>query len=318
MAFRMLNAGPGLTVARGMTEGIGHVFSDAARTVPITDQVERSYINNLMERARHGDVGIYTLLSGVHVSGVILYRSLDGDAELVFGHVVGGSGEAFFLKNVVDGLFSEGMHTVRSNFTWPDPGGFIPAAKDMGFIVTERMGMCLSPGPSKPSCKGFDIMPWNDAYMGEVCHIMCENQAPADLPVYPMFSRPEGVRALMESVAADRHGRFLRGLSYVAASGGSLVGFIVSTMLTDGSILVLDLGVASGHRKKGIGGALLDRLIGDAYRAGHGEIVLAVTSNNYDAIRLYERKGFKVNGYFRQHVLSKVYPATPWGGNPSP
>jgi len=41
-----------------------------------------------------------------------------------------------------------------------------------------------------------------------------------------------------------------------------------------------------------------------------------VTSNNYDAIRLYERKGFKVNGYFRQHVLSKM--ATHTGGTPSP
>ncbi|HTY91690.1 MAG TPA: GNAT family N-acetyltransferase [Methanocella sp.] len=309
----MLNA----RVGRGTTEGIGHVFSDAARTVPVTDLSERRYINNLMDRARQGELGVYTLMRDGHVSGVICYRALDGDAELVFGHVIGGSCEAFFLKGAVDGLFSEGMHTIRSNFNWPDPRGFIPAARDLGFIVTERMGMSMSPVPAKPSYGGFDIMPWKDAYLGEVCRIMCENQAPADLPVYPMFSRPEGVRALMDSVVADRHGRFLRRLSFVASSGGRLVGFIVSTMLSDGSILILDLGVDGGYRKKGIGGALLDRLIGDAYREGHGEIVLAVTSNNYDAIRLYERKGFKVNGYFRQHVLSKVYPANPWGGTRS-
>jgi len=119
------------------------------------------------------------------------------------------------------------------------------------------------------------------------------------------------VKMLVDSVLADRHGKFLPALSYVARAGGVPIGFIISTMLTDGAILILDLGVDRHSRKKGVGGALMDRLVGDAFRDGHGEIVLAVTSNNYDAIRLYERKGFKVNGYFKQHVLSKVHPANP-------
>lgn len=304
----------GLKVARGMADDIGPVFAEAARSVPIADQAERSYISNLIERARQGDLGIYTLLLGARSVGVICYKTLDGDAELVFGHA--GGSEAYFLGSVAEGLFSEGIHTVRSNFNWPAPRGFISAARDMGFVVTERMGMCLSPAPVKPAYDGFDILPWKDDYAGEVCRIMYESQAPADIPVYPMLARPEGVRALMDSVMAGKHGRFLRGLSYVAWAGGRPVGFIISTMLSDGSILILDLGVDRGHRKRGIGGALLDRLSGDAYREGHGLIVLAVTSNNYDAIRLYERKGFKVNGYFRQHVLSKI--ATPSGGTPSP
>ena len=316
MTFHMLETGPGLNVIKGSVEGVGHVFADAAHTVPVTDQVERGYIHHLIDRVRRGDLGMYTLLSGTKAVGVICYKALDGDAELVFGHSMG-AGEAFFLKSVTDSLFSEGMHTVRSNFNWPDPRGFIPAANGMGFVVTERMGMCVAPCPVKPSYSGFDILPWTDLDREDVCRIMYENQSPADLPVYPMFSRPEGVRALMDSIIADRHGLFMRNLSYVATVSGRPAGFIISTLLTDGSILILDVGVDRPYRKKGIGGALLDRLIGDAFRDGHSEVVLAVTSNNYDAIRLYERKGFKVNGYFRQHVLSKIVPA-PAGCSPSP
>jgi len=120
----------GLNVARGMAEDAGLVFADAARSAPAADQVERSYINSLIERARHGDLGVYTLLLGARSVGVICYRALDGDAELVFGH--SGGGEAYFLRSVAEGLFSEGMHTVRSNFNWPAPHGFISAARDMG------------------------------------------------------------------------------------------------------------------------------------------------------------------------------------------
>lgn len=305
----MLNA----RVERGVTEGIGPVFADAARTVPVTETAARGYIHGLMERARRGDLGIYTLLAGGHAGGVILYQAIDGDADLVFGHVTGG-GEALLLGRAVDGLFRDGMHTVRSNFTWPDPRGFIPAARAMGFVATERMGMCRTPGPATPSCRGFDLLPWSDTQAGAVCRIMCQNQAPADLPVYPVFSQPDGARALMDSVLAGRHGPFLRDLSYVAAMAGRPVGFILGTRVPGDGVLILDLGVEAAHRKMGIGGALLDALIGAACRGGYGEIVLAVTAQNHDAIRLYESRGFRVNGHFRQHVLSKVSPAIPSGG----
>jgi GNAT superfamily N-acetyltransferase len=238
--------------------------------------------------------------------GTICYKALDGDAELVFGHVVDGSPEAYFLESVVRGLFDGGVHTVRSNFNWPEPGGFIRAAQAMGFAMTERMSMCLRPGPVTGTAPdGIGLQAWQDCHAGEVCRIMHEAQSPADRPVYPMFSQPEGVKDLMDSVMRGRHGHFLKELSFVAVAD-RVIGFLISTLLSDGSILILDVGVDRDYRRRGVGGAMLDRLIGDSYAGGRGLIVLAVTSNNYDAIRLYERKGFKVNGYFRQYVLSKI------------
>jgi GNAT superfamily N-acetyltransferase len=301
MAFAGKNEG--MEVSAGVTEDMEDVFSDAASRV---DAAEGAYIHCLLDRARRGELGVYALSARRRTVGAICYKALDGDAELVFGHVIGGGPEAYFFESVVGKLFDDGAHTVRSNFNWPGPDGFIRAAQAMGFAMTERMSMCLSPGPASLSIPdGIGLLAWQDCHEGDVCRIMCEAQSPADLPVYPMFGRPEGVKGLMDSVLQNKHGQFLRELSYVAVADRA-IGFLISTLLSDGNILVLDVGVDKNYRRRGIGGAMLDRLIGDSYMRGYGLIVLAVTSSNYDAIRLYERKGFKANGYFRQYVLSKI------------
>jgi len=183
---------------------------------------------------------------------------------------------------------------------------FRSGAAAIGFTITERMSMYLAPRPAHPEFRDFELSPWRDAYAGDVCAIMCEDQSPADRPVYPIFGKLEGVRTLMDSIMHDRHGTFLKELTCVAMADRRLIGFLLCTMLNDGSVLILDIGVHHDYRKMGVGSAMLDRLINGAYDRGYGQIVLAVTTKNYDAIRLYERKGFKVNGYFRQYVLSKV------------
>ncbi len=292
-----------LEVSRGITEDMEGVFVDAARRA---GAAEGTYVRCLLERARAGELGVFALSARCRTVGAICYKVLDGDAELVFGHAVTGDPEAYFLESVVRDLFRGGAHTVRSNFNWPDADGFIRGAQAMGFTVTERMSMCRCPGPvyGRPP-DGFVVLAWQDCHASEVCRVMHEAQSPVDRPVYPMFGLPEGVEKLMDSVLHDKHGRFLRELSYVAVADRP-VGFLISTLLSDGSVLILDIGVDRGYRRRGIGGALLDRLIGDSFMRGYGLIVLAVTSGNHDAIRLYERKGFRVNGHFRQHVLSKV------------
>jgi GNAT superfamily N-acetyltransferase len=292
----------GLDVSRGATDDLDGVFIEAARMT-----MEGPYVLCLLDRVRAGELGVYVLSARCRTIGAICYKVLDGDAELIFGHAIDGGAEAFFFEGVVRGLFESGAHTVRSNFNWPEPDAFVRAALAMGFTVTERMSMCRCTAPiSYDAPPGFRVLAWQDGLAGGVCRVMCDAQAPADRAVYPMFGLPEGARMLMESILQDRHGKFLRELSYVATSGEMPVGFLISTLLPDGSVLILDIGVDPGCRRLGIGGAMLDRLIGDSYASGYGLIVLAVTSNNYEAIRLYRRKGFSVNGHFMQYVLSRT------------
>ncbi len=293
----------GLEVVRGAAENVRDVFEDASRCAPPEDS---AYISYLMEMAMRGDVCVYSLLARCRTIGVICYRMLDGDAELAFGHAIEGDVEPYFLKSVVKDLFSSGAHTVRSNFNWPVPWGFIRGAEGMGFRMVERMSMSLAPRPVKPSASGFDVLKWDDGHACEVCRVLSECQAQADRPVYPALGRPEGAMALVDSVMRGEHGRFMGGLSYVAVAGGRVIGFLISTMVSDGSILILNIGVEPWHRRMGVGGAMLDMLIGDAYNEGHGQIILAVTSNNYDAIRLYLRKGFRVSSRYRHYVMSRI------------
>ena len=66
---------------------------------------------------------------------------------------------------------------------------------------------------------------------------------------------------------------------------------------------VADLGlmVAAGHRRRGIGGALLDAAVDWARGAGVRKLELHVFPHNAPAIALYERAGFRREGYREAH-----------------
>jgi ribosomal protein S18 acetylase RimI-like enzyme len=134
---------------------------------------------------------------------------------------------------------------------------------------------------------------------------MCGHYAPSDRNVYPALTTYEGASMLLRSVIEDKHGKFLPELSLVAKADDKIVGFLISTLLLDGSVLVLDIAVDGDHRKKGIGSAMMRRTVSESFAKGRSQVVLAVTSVNAEAIRLYERLGFKKNMAFRQYVLSR-------------
>jgi RimJ/RimL family protein N-acetyltransferase len=68
---------------------------------------------------------------------------------------------------------------------------------------------------------------------------------------------------------------------------------------------VADLGlmVAAGHRRRGIGSALLQRAVDWASEAGVTKLELHVFPHNEPALALYERFGFVREGYRHRHYL---------------
>jgi RimJ/RimL family protein N-acetyltransferase len=66
---------------------------------------------------------------------------------------------------------------------------------------------------------------------------------------------------------------------------------------------VADVGlmVAAGHRRRGIGSALLDQAVEWAHETGIEKLELHVFPYNEPAIRLYERFGFEREGLRRAH-----------------
>jgi RimJ/RimL family protein N-acetyltransferase len=126
-------------------------------------------------------------------------------------------------------------------------------------------------------------------------------------------SEPEGwlvTTTEWRSVADER--RYLKALRrypdaavYVAETpDGEIVGRL--SLARDphpGSAHVADLGlmVAQGHRRHGIGWALLAEAVAWARVSGVEKLELHVFPHNEPAIRLYERFGFEREGYRRRH-----------------
>ena len=91
---------------------------------------------------------------------------------------------------------------------------------------------------------------------------------------------------------------------FVADDGGEIVGRLsIARDPHHASRHVADLGlmVAEGHRRRGIGRALLEQAVAWAREAGVIKLELHVFPWNEPAIKLYDRFGFEREGLRRDH-----------------
>ncbi|MGH9942385.1 MAG: ribosomal protein S18-alanine N-acetyltransferase [Pyrinomonadaceae bacterium] len=105
---------------------------------------------------------------------------------------------------------------------------------------------------------------------------------------YAELSRPESIML----VAGDEAGEL--------AARACVDGFIVSRVAA-GEMHVNNIGVRESARRRGVGGALLDRALTCAGRVGAREAVLEVRAGNEEAHALYRRFGFEVVGRRRHY-----------------
>jgi ribosomal-protein-alanine N-acetyltransferase len=96
---------------------------------------------------------------------------------------------------------------------------------------------------------------------------------------------PETFWAELAGVPETRH-------YLVAEDGAQLVGY-AGLFATRHQADVQTIAVAPGQQGSGLGGVLLEALIGEAVRRGCAELLLEVRVDNAPARRLYERFGFE-------------------------
>lgn len=301
-------AGERFRLAGALTPELESAFYSAASRLA-AGEIERLYICGLIDRVRRGDLSVYSLLCGGEVAGAICYRSVDGEAELIHGFVAPEheGAEGVFLGMVTEALARSGTRVIRSGFGWPGQARFSGAAAAAGFAAVSRISMARDVAEGEmfsfvPS-PGVSVTPWSAADFEDVSRLMHEASAPADRRVYPLFASPEGSRALLLSIVQGRHGAFEPGLSAVAEVRGETAGFLLSSLMPDGGVLVLDVAVKEGLRRKGIASHMIRYLISRCAAAGRRQIVLAVTAENVEAIGLYKKMGFREIAAFEQHVL---------------
>jgi RimJ/RimL family protein N-acetyltransferase len=98
--------------------------------------------------------------------------------------------------------------------------------------------------------------------------------------------------------------RYAHAAVYVAEAPSGIVGRLsLARDSHPASYHVADLGlmVAAGHRRKGVGRALLEQAVEWARASGVRKLELHVFPHNEPAIKLYEGFGFIREGYRRSH-----------------
>ena len=93
--------------------------------------------------------------------------------------------------------------------------------------------------------------------------------------------------------------------SLVAEVNGEVVGFAIAAKEVGKKLHLLNFAVHPKYRRMGIGSALLRSLEKLAKKKGVKEIYLEVEEDNFAAISLYEKMGFK-----KKKIIKKYYP---WG-----
>jgi len=111
------------------------------------------------------------------------------------------------------------------------------------------------------------------------------------------FADPWTDRSLAEALASPH------GIGVVATGGGdAILGYLMAREV-GGSGEILNLAVAPGSRRGGVGQALLEEGLAVLGARGAREVFLEVRESNLAALELYTRRGFRAvgsrRGYYR-------------------
>jgi len=98
---------------------------------------------------------------------------------------------------------------------------------------------------------------------------------------------------------------------------GALVGYLIVSRYVD-AWHVMNVAVDPAHRRHGIGGRLLTELFARTGEDGHRGYTLEVRVSNDEAIRLYEKLGFRSRGVRRAYYTDNREDALIMWRNPEP
>jgi RimJ/RimL family protein N-acetyltransferase len=120
-------------------------------------------------------------------------------------------------------------------------------------------------------------------------------------------AREERYLAIFRAFPVEEVRKFVTGQKpqFGAFVGEELVGWcdiIPKPLPAFSHIGMLGMGVASSHRGRGIGSALMRATLDDARASGLTRIELTVRTDNERAKRLYEKFGFVGEGLCRRHM----------------
>lgn len=156
----------------------------------------------------------------------------------------------------------------------------------------------------RPLPEGYKITQWDAKYCDEIINVI--NTAfknTSDALFDPRFSSKEGCTDILNKIVTGVYGKFLPDCTSVLLQNDKPVG-ICFTNITAGRIANIPLiGMGAEHCSKGLGEAMLhssmNRLITN-YINQLSELNASTETDNYPALKMYRRLGFKEDYYYPQ------------------
>ena len=298
-----------LSIGKIPTQDLKQIVDDAMQTIDQkTGEQKRSNITERMEKVLKADSETVVILRDHRPIGFIAFKPNGNEALLTFGHALFTDDRCAqkVLRTAIDALVGRGYKIIMSTFNWPARKSFDQAASATGFARVERMDMNRESDPGRAISKppdDIDFRPWLPAYFDAVAKVQFENSFPEDQVINPQSKTLDGSRRHLQNIIDNHYGEFSNDLSSVALQDGESVGFLLASVISGGAILIVELAVDHNFRGRGIASYMVQGLIA-GNDAARGPIELTVTLSNREAVRLYERSGFRVKATVTYHILA--------------
>jgi GNAT superfamily N-acetyltransferase len=188
---------------------------------------------------------------------------------------------------------------------------------DLRYFKRYRMELDLGPPPPEvpPLPDGYYWLPWDDSLLHAHARAKYASfHAEIDSQVFPSLATETGCVQLMRAIRLKPG--FLPGATWLLAHNGDYCGTVQGVRERSGWGAIQNLGVAPGHRGRGLGLALMLRALHGFRLACLPGAFLEVTAQNESAVRLYRRLGFRCRKTLYKPVESTFYALVAENGLP--
>ncbi len=225
-----------------------------------------------------------------------------------------GAAEARLFRTVLDDLIRSGVRRVESQLLLSSPAMDQALRQDRGVDVRERLLMSLrgdsgAPLPAGRAAGRYYIEPWADHHHESAAGVIAlAYNGHIDSRINDQYQTQAGARRFIYNIVQfPGCGTFFRPASFVAFDlrSGVVAGIVLTSFVGNETGHITQLCVTPAARARGLGYELLRQAVGVLWANGARRISLTVTAANAEAVRLYERVGFREVRRFSAYVWER-------------
>ncbi len=267
-------------------------------------------MESFRKEIREKTVNSWVACSGDQAAGFLTYGQREKNGRIGFVHVLSPYESGIFTRlitHAVTELRKKGVTRIISEvFIVRDEKTVEKTFKALGFHVLTRMVMSRDVTGSIPALTvppGYTIRKWDDTYLDDVTNVVYNaNRNGVDQLIYPQLKTREGTARLVKGIRNRAVGPFDEENSLFAFCNNELCGAVLVVRISEDEGFIADMAVASPHKGKGVGKALLTKSLLAARHHGIQTMRLGVTEENIPAVNLYRGLDFTVSQYVSAYI----------------